>query len=164
MLETNRELIAHVTELGILLVKNSWKVVTVESCTGGDLSSALTSIPGASAWFEGGFVTYSNNAKIKLGVDASLIQKYGAVSTAVAEAMAIAALTFSNADVCVSTTGFAGPRDGSENKPVGTVFIGYATTDSVYSEEHIFEGKRADIRHAGVITCIKGLAAICTSR
>lgn len=103
------------------------KIVVAESCTGGLVSAALTEIPGSSAVFEAGFVTYSNDQKIRiLGVSEDVVDTFGAVSIATAWAMAQGALTRSGADVAVSITGIAGPEGGSELKPVGTVVFARA--------------------------------------
>lgn len=100
------------------------RLVTAESCTGGLIAAACTSLAGSSEWFERGFVTYSNDAKTELlGVSASVIEKHGAVSEAVARAMAEGALLRSRAQVAVSVTGVAGPGGATPGKPVGTVWL-----------------------------------------
>ncbi len=102
-------------------------IATAESCTGGLISAALTEVAGSSAVLLCGYVTYSNEAKIRdLGVDAALVEQYGAVSVEVASAMASGALQRSGADVAVAVTGVAGPGGGTEEKPVGTVAFGLA--------------------------------------
>lgn len=109
------------------LVARELKVATAESCTGGLIANRLTDVPGASAVFTHGFVTYSNEAKEKiLGVSSESLLKYGAVSEEVCEEMAVGALAASGADLAVAVTGIAGPGGGSEEKPLGTVFIGLA--------------------------------------
>ena len=124
--------------------KNGITITTAESCTGGMVASALTSISGASAVFETGFITYANSAKTKLlGVPEVMIKKHGAVSKEVAKAMAEGARKKSGA---ISITGIAGPRGGSTTKPVGTVFIGLATSQKTIVEKHHFSGTRANIR------------------
>ena len=105
-----------------LIARGAW-VATCESCTGGSVARALTAVPGSSAWFGSGWVTYANEAKTRLGVDPSLIERHGAVSSQVAESMARAAARSAGARFGVSTTGVAGPTGGSEAKPVGTVWI-----------------------------------------
>jgi nicotinamide-nucleotide amidase len=103
------------------------RLAVAESCTGGLVSAALTEIPGSSAVFEGGFVTYSNDQKMSLlGVSEDVLETFGAVSIATAWAMAQGALSRSNADIAVSITGIAGPEGGSELKPVGTVVFARA--------------------------------------
>ncbi len=129
--------------VGRLLRERGWKLVTAESCTGGLLSKRLTDIPGSSDWFERGWVTYSNESKHEeLGVPAELIEKHGAVSPEVAEAMAEGALRRSKGNVALSLTGVAGPGGGTEEKPVGLVYIGYATASTVMHKRHIFPDKR----------------------
>jgi nicotinamide-nucleotide amidase len=116
------------------------KISVAESCTGGMLASLLTELPGSSDWFERGFVTYSNLAKQEmLGVKPELIQNYGAVSQEVAEAMAFGALSQSTADLAIAITGIAGPAGGTRQKPVGTVWFGWAMADlPVQSSMHCF--------------------------
>lgn len=117
---------AYLNPLIQLLHVHQWKVCTAESCTGGMLAEQLTAISGSSQWFEGGFVSYSNEAKHHmLAVPDELIIRHGAVSEEVAEAMAIGGVRNSNADCCVSVTGVAGPTGGSVEKPVGTVCFGF---------------------------------------
>jgi nicotinamide-nucleotide amidase len=118
-------------KVGKALKKKKLRLATAESCTGGLIAALLTEIPGSSAILDGGFVTYANGAKTKaLGVPHAMIRKYGAVSAQVAEAMAKGALKHSNASVAVSVTGIAGPDGGSKEKPVGLVFIGFASKKS----------------------------------
>lgn len=123
-------------------------ISTAESCTGGMIAAAITERPGASALFDRGFVTYSNNAKTEmLSVPAELLEKYGAVSEQCARAMAAGALKHSRADLAVSVTGIAGPDGGSPEKPVGLVYIGVALKKKepeIY--RHHFEGTRTQIR------------------
>jgi nicotinamide-nucleotide amidase len=150
---SNEELLAPVP-IGLvadLLLKNSWMLATAESCTGGMISAACTDLAGSSAWFERGFVTYSNEAKTELlGVDAALIAQHGAVSEEVARAMASGALGRSCAQVSVAVTGVAGPTGGSAAKPVGTVWFGFALPGRVVSEVRRFDGDRAAVRSATV--------------
>jgi len=133
------------------LYKKQWMLATAESCTGGMIAAACTDLAGSSNWFERGFVTYSNAAKTELlGVDAGLIAQFGAVSEAVARAMAAGALAHSHAQVAVAVTGVAGPAGGSPEKPVGTVWFGWATPAGLTSEVNHFAGDRAAVRHATV--------------
>ena len=139
--------------LANLLVKNDYFLATAESCTGGMIAAACTDLAGSSAWFERGFVTYSNAAKTQaLGVSASLIATEGAVSEAVVCAMAQGALRHSKAQVAVAVTGVAGPSGGSALKPVGTVWFGFAVPglDHVVSDVQCFNGDRAAVRLATV--------------
>lgn len=137
--------------------KSRRKIVTAESCTGGLIASLLTEIPGSSVVIERGFVTYSNEAKHELlGVMPELFEIVGAVSAEVAEAMAKGAITFSNADVAVSTTGIAGPSGATPNKPVGLVFIGLATRDGICMHYRCqFSGDRRQVRLQAVDEAIR---------
>jgi nicotinamide-nucleotide amidase len=134
-------------ELAEILQKKGWMMASAESCTGGLIAGACTDLSGSSNWFERGFVTYSNAAKTEmLGVDAALIEAHGAVSEAVARAMAIGALRHSHAQVSVAVTGVAGPTGGSLDKPVGTVWFGWCVAQTSTSEMHRFAGDRAAVR------------------
>ena len=131
-------------------------LAVAESCTGGLIAAALTSIAGSSAVLERGFVTYSNAAKTgMLGVPAPLIDTHGAVSAEVAEAMAEGALAHSKASLAASVTGIAGPDGAVPGKPVGTVFIAAAKKDAptLYREHH-FTGDRAAIRAASALAVL----------
>ena len=132
---------------------NHTMVTTAESCTGGLVSAALTSIAGSSAVLERGFVTYSNRAKTEmLGVPASLIAAHGAVSAEVATAMAEGAITRSGAQAGVAVTGIAGPDGGSPEKPVGLVHFALAAQGQpTRCEQAIFSGDRDDIRLAAAL-------------
>ena len=138
------------TELVAALVKKAQLVTAAESCTGGMVAAAITDIAGSSAVFDRGFVTYSNQAKTQmLGVPEKLIMAHGAVSEAVAKAMAQGALKNSSATLAVSITGIAGPTGGSETKPVGLVHFACATKrGKEWHEKKIFDGDRAAIRLA----------------
>ena len=134
-----------------LLLKNQWKLATAKSCTGGLISAACTDLAGSSAWFERGFVTYSNDAKQELlGVQERLLRRAGAVCEGVARAMAEGALAHSHAQVAVAVTGVAGPTGGSPAKPVGTVWFGFALPGQVLTEKCHFPGDRAAVRAATV--------------
>jgi nicotinamide-nucleotide amidase len=129
-----------------------WKLATAESCTGGLIAAALTAIAGSSDVVDRGFVTYSNEAKNQMiGVPLPLIESRGAVSEAVAAAMAQGALSRSRAGIAVSVTGIAGPGGGSPEKPVGLVWFGLARTGKPpITESRIFPGDRTAIRAATV--------------
>lgn len=132
---------------------HGWRIATAESCTGGLIAGALTDIAGSSDVVDRGFVTYSNEAKTDmLGVPAAMIAAHGAVSEAVARAMAEGALARSAADVAVAVTGIAGPGGGSADKPVGLVWLGLARRGAVtLAERQIFAGMdRAGVRRATV--------------
>ncbi|MDO8318268.1 CinA family protein [Rhodoferax sp.] len=139
------------TLLARLLLDKGWFLATAESCTGGLIAASCTDLAGSSQWFERGFVTYSNAAKCELlGIDAALINAHGAVSEAVARAMAFGALARSHAQVAIAVTGVAGPGGGSADKPVGTVWLAWATPMGITSELQHFVGDRAAVRHATV--------------
>ena len=123
------------------------KVTCAESCTGGLLAANLTRLPGSSAWFDMGFVTYSNEAKQQmLNVNPSTLAHYGAVSEEVVREMALGALISSKADYALSISGIAGPTGGSEEKPVGLVWFGLASKKRIWAESKIFNGDRDQIR------------------
>ncbi|OGB66417.1 MAG: damage-inducible protein CinA [Burkholderiales bacterium RIFOXYC12_FULL_60_6] len=139
------------TLLARLLLDKGWFLATAESCTGGLIAASCTDLAGSSQWFERGFVTYSNAAKCELlGIDAALINAHGAVSEAVVRAMAFGALARSHAQVAIAVTGVAGPGGGSADKPVGTVWLAWATPMGITSELQHFVGDRAAVRHATV--------------
>ena len=161
LLKTERIAPVLATAVADLLVKNGWSLATAESCTGGMIAAACTDLAGSSAWFERGFVTYSNAAKTELlGVDAALIAAEGAVSEAVARAMALGAIAHSKAQVSVAVTGVAGPSGGSADKPVGTVWFGWNVGGLVTSERMLFEGDRAAVRAATVRHALRRLVSL----
>ena len=138
-----------VRQLAERLTQNQLNICTAESCTGGLIAKSFTDLAGSSAWFERGFVTYSNAAKTEmLGVPAPLVEDYGAVSEAVANAMASGALEHSAADWAIAVTGVAGPDGGSEEKPVGTVWIAHASKDHLIAKKYQFSGDRDAVRQA----------------
>lgn len=148
-------MVRNVKHLAQLLEGRNWKLATAESCTGGLIAAACTDAPGSSAWFERGFVTYSNESKMEmLGIPAKMLDEHGAVSQAVAHAMAQGALARSQAQVAVSVTGIAGPTGGSDKKPVGTVWFGLAVNDKgvtrVETTQRQFPGDRTAVREASV--------------
>lgn len=132
-------------------------IATAESCTGGLIAAAFTDIAGSSDVFDRGFVTYSNEAKQDmLGVTAESLDRFGAVSSAVAKEMAHGAIARSRASLAVSVTGIAGPGGGTDEKPVGTVWFGVAVLGgAVTSHHHVFEGlNRGGVRQASVETAM----------
>lgn len=134
-----------------ILAEKKLKLTTAESCTGGLVAAAITDIPGASSVFEQGFITYSNASKhALLGVDASVIETQGAVSAAVARAMAEGVRAKTSADIAVAITGIAGPGGGSATKPVGLVFIATAYKNVTHCTENQFNGSRSEIRSEAV--------------
>ncbi|MEN9773156.1 MAG: hypothetical protein RL322_226 [Pseudomonadota bacterium] len=121
------QLVGQAARLGRMLSQRSATIVTAESCTGGLVAALLTENPGSSLWFDRGFVTYSNAAKIELlGVRPLTLERYGAVSEPVVREMALGALAVSEADLAVSVSGVAGPGGGSADKPVGLVCLAWA--------------------------------------
>ncbi|HSI28814.1 MAG: CinA family protein [Methylophilus sp.] len=152
------------SDLGQALQAKGWQLALAESCTGGMVAQAITAIAGSSAWFDRGFVTYSNEAKVDmLGVPADLIQAHGAVSEQVAQAMALGALQHSHAQISASVTGIAGPTGGSIQKPVGTVCFAWAVRVDLMQpaklavETQYFEGDRAAIRQQAASYVLTGL-------
>ena len=146
--------------LGERLKAAGEQLVTAESCTGGWAAQLVTSVPGSSAWFERGFVTYSNAAKQELlGVQESTLQKHGAVSEETARAMAQGALARSRATIALAITGVAGPGGGSRDKPVGMVCFAWATKRETRSETRTFPGDRESVRRRSVIHALEGVLA-----
>ena len=138
------------------------KLATAESCTGGLIAAACTSIAGSSDWFERGYVTYSNAAKTEmLGVEAALIAAHGAVSEPVVRAMADGALARSGADLALAVTGIAGPGGAVPGKPVGTVWLAWARRGaSVQAERVHFDGERAAVRAQTVLLALQRALAL----
>ncbi|MCF6759338.1 CinA family protein [Pseudomonas fragi] len=146
------------TELGLLLKALNAQVTTAESCTGGGIAEAITRIAGSSAWFEAGFVTYSNQQKTRqLEVPEPLFTQVGAVSREVVEAMVRGAQRQSGARFAVAVSGVAGPGGGSPEKPVGTVWLAWGAGDEVSSERRHFPGNRDEVRQQTVIAALEGL-------
>ena len=162
------ELIALSAAIGAACRQRRLSLVTAESCTGGWAAQVITHTAGSSGWFERGFVTYSNEAKIEmLGVDAETLLAHGAVSEATAAAMAAGALRHSHADWALAVTGVAGPGGGSKDKPVGTVCFGWAAFDGrVETQTLHFSGDREQVRAQSVAHALGGVldrAAHCTA-
>ena len=134
------------------------KLVTAESCTGGWAAQVVTSVAGSSAWFEHGFVTYSNDAKRELlGVQENTLRAHGAVSEETAREMAQGALRRGKGTVSLAVTGVAGPGGGSPEKPVGTVCFAWASARSVRSETQQFSGDRESVRRQSVVHALEGV-------
>ena len=148
-----------VERLADALRARGWRLAAAESCTGGLIAAACTSVAGSSDWFERGFVTYSNAAKAEsLGVDPALIAAHGAVSEPVARAMAEGALAHSRADLAVAVTGIAGPGGGSADKPVGTVWLALARHGAATLAERLqLPGDRTAVRERTVERALDGL-------
>ena len=145
--------LAHVVEqLAAALKQRGWMLATAESCTGGMIAAACTDLPGSSEWFDRGFVTYSNAAKIEmLGVPEALIAQHGAVSEAVVRAMAQGAVQHSKAQVSISVSGVAGPGGGSTEKPVGTVWMAWKIGPNTYAQCRQLAGDRAAVRTQAMV-------------
>jgi len=134
------------------------QVTTAESCTGGGIGEAITRIPGSSAWFEVGYITYSNTQKTaQLGVPTELFPRVGAVSREVVEAMAQGARQRSQADFAVAVSGIAGPDGGTPDKPVGTVWLAWASANQVIAQCRQFAGDRDEVRRQTVKAALEGL-------
>ncbi|MCP8689603.1 CinA family protein [Marinobacterium sedimentorum] len=148
-----------VDQIAQRLQARGWMLATAESCTGGWVAQELTALAGSSNWFDCGFVTYSNAAKARmLGVSPAVIESEGAVSEAVVRAMAEGAVRHSDARVAVSISGIAGPGGGSEMKPVGTVWFGWACEGlPTEAQCHLLAGDRAAVRRQAVEIALRGL-------
>jgi len=146
------------TQLAARLTSLRWMMTIAESCTGGMMAARCTDLPGSSRWFERGFVTYSNAAKIELlGVNPQHIADEGAVSEAVARAMALGAVYRTPARVSVAVTGIAGPDGASAAKPVGTVWFAWCMDGLVSAEVKHFGGDRQSVREATTMWGLQGL-------
>ena len=153
-------------EIGTLLLRRRWMMATAESCTAGGIAYAITQVPGSSAWFDRGFVCYSNDAKHELlDVPEDMLERHGAVSEPVAEALARGALAASHAHIAVSVTGIAVPGGGSPGKPVGTVCFGWALQAGDQPEPVVvvstrqFDGDRAAVRTQSIVAALEGALA-----
>jgi nicotinamide-nucleotide amidase len=144
---------------GRKLKQQGWLLTSAESCTGGWLGQAITAVAGSSEWYERGFITYSNRAKMEmLHVSSSALKQFGAVSIEVAYEMAAGALKNSPADISVAITGIAGPGGGSKLKPVGTVcFAWILKNDLAIKRKLVFTGDREAVRRQAVMTAIQGI-------
>ena len=145
-------------QLAAALLARQQTLATAESCTGGLVGAALTSLPGSSAWYLGGVIAYANDLKIRLlGVPAEILAAHGAVSLETARAMAAGARAATAADFAVDLTGIAGPAGGTPEKPVGLVFIGVAAPHGTATFKHHFSGSRAEIRQAATEAALRHL-------
>ena len=179
MTPTDAQLTALARELGGVLQVRGARVACVESCTGGWIAKALTDVPGSSAWFGWGWVTYANEAKRQLvGVPEAILAAHGAVSEAAVAAMARAGRILSGVDFAVAVSGVAGPDGGTPDKPVGTVWFGWdgppdmiergtaATTDPTVpgvTAHRVFVGDRESIRRQAVAHALRGLLELVES-
>lgn len=164
MTRSDAELTRLAARVGRHLLKTHRYAATAESCTGGWIAKALTDIAGSSAWFVESFVTYSNESKIqRLGVPRAMLEKHGAVSKATVRAMAAGALRRSRAQVAVAVTGIAGPGGAVPGKPVGTVWLAWATRRGgairVATDLRHFRGDRESVRRKTVRVALRGLLA-----
>jgi|TARA_R100000789_G_scaffold80634_1_gene75847 nicotinamide-nucleotide amidase len=145
-------------QLGHALQKKSAQVTTAESCTGGGIAEAITRIAGSSAWFEAGYVTYSNRQKTRqLQVPEHLFSEVGAVSREVVEAMVSGAQVASGARYAVAVSGVAGPGGGSLDKPVGTVWLAWGCEGERFARRFQFDGDRQSVREQSVKAALVGL-------
>ena len=156
---TDHELMQLSEIVGLALKQRGATLTTAESCTGGWVAKAITDIAGSSAWFERGFVTYSNEAKEQLiGVDGATLAAHGAVSEPVVRQMAPGALNAAAASYAVSVSGIAGPDGGSADKPVGTVWFGFATSKGEgITRRECFSGDRESVRRQATEYALKTL-------
>jgi len=149
-------------QLGQVMLARGAVLATAESCTGGGIGAAITAVPGSSAWFDGGVISYSNRAKqCLLGVSAESLAECGAVSEPVVRQMAQGALQRCAADLAVAVSGIAGPDGGSAEKPVGTVWIAWAQANGeVTASRFVFAGDRQSVRQQTVVAALQGLLAL----
>lgn len=146
------------TQVGALLTQKKLLLATAESCTGGGVAHAVTEISGSSAWFECGFITYSNASKSGLlDISPALIAQHGSVSEEIAAAMAEGALANCEAHVAISTTGIAGPLGAVPGKPVGTICFGWSMNGKTMTERKMFTGDRISVREQTVLHALKGV-------
>lgn len=159
---SQEELESLAAELGAALLRRGWMLAVAESCTGGWAAQALTAVAGSSAWFERGFITYSNDAKREmLGVRAETLAAFGAVSEETAAEMALGVLTYARAQAAFAITGIAGPSGGTPDKPVGTVCFAWARAGAevVTARQH-FSGDRRRIRAQSVQEALRHMLAL----
>ncbi len=155
----DNELFKLAQQLGLLLKSKEKIIATAESCTGGWLAQIITEVSGSSAWFDRGFVTYSNAAKIQmLGIKSETLDKFGAVSAQTAVEMVKGALDHSDADCAIAVTGIAGPEGGTAEKPIGTVFIAWAyKNQEIKVIQKKLTGNRHEIRRQTVKIALEGV-------
>lgn len=143
---------------GATLAAAGATLATAESCTGGGIAEAITRIAGSSAWFDRGWVTYSNQAKCaELGVAPELVRAEGAVSEGVVKAMAAGARKRAGTDWAIAVSGVAGPDGGTAEKPVGTVWLAWAGPHGVHTERHLFAGSREAVRQQTIVRALQSL-------
>lgn len=160
MVQSDDQLESLAHALGEGLRARGWHVASAESCTGGWLAKSFTDVPGSSYWFGWGFVTYANEAKTAMvGVSPELLAEHGAVSEPVARAMAEGAREVSGADIAVAVSGIAGPHGERPGKPVGTIWIAWASAAGTRAEHTVFAGDREAVRRQSVAQALRGLLA-----
>jgi nicotinamide-nucleotide amidase len=154
------------TQVGAALNAHGMMLATAESCTGGGAACAVTEIAGSSAWFDRGFVTYSNQSKVDmLGVSGDTLARFGAVSEAAVREMVAGALRHSHAHIALAVSGVAGPGGGSLEKPVGTVWFAWGIKDEVsIARLHRLAGNRAEIRAQAVRIALQGVLELLERR
>lgn len=141
-----------------ILKERSLTISVAESCTGGLIGHIITGTPGSSAYFMGGIISYSNQAKSDLlGVSPDTLDKYGAVSDQAAREMAKGIRERFKSDIGLSVTGIAGPDGGTQEKPVGTVFMGFAAAEKLFSVKYLFKGNRQEIKQKTAETALENL-------
>ncbi|MDV6343105.1 nicotinamide-nucleotide amidohydrolase family protein [Nitrosomonas sp. Is37] len=152
-------LLTYAEQLGEALAEKGLMLASAESCTGGWIGQAVTAVAGSSAWYDRGFITYSNHAKQQmLGVQPATLTQYGAASEQTAQEMAAGAIKMSDAQLAVAVTGIAGPTGGSKEKPVGMVCFAWASKQGLArSETHFFSGDREAVRRQAVGAALLGI-------
>ena len=153
-------------QVGALLKSHGLMLATAESCTGGGVAQAITGVAGSSAWFERGFVTYSNLSKQQmLGVRESTLKQHGAVSEMTVREMAEGALQHSSAQAALAVSGIAGPDGGTADKPVGTVWFAWGLKDGeTRAQRYQLDGNRAEVRAQAVNIALQGIADLLNNR
>lgn len=146
-------------QVGATLKARGWTLATAESCTGGWVGEAVTSVAGSSRWYDRGFITYTNESKQEmLGVSAQTLAEYGAVSEQTVKEMAAGALKHSRADITVAISGIAGPGGAVPGKPVGTVCMAWAMhSGGGHAKTFHFDGDRTEVRRQAVIVALRGV-------
>jgi nicotinamide-nucleotide amidase len=156
--EHDQELYTLAVAIGDKLRQQGLSLCSAESCTGGGIAYALTAVPGSSAWFERGFITYSNQAKHEmLGVTIATLTIHGAVSRPTVTEMAAGARRYSQAHISVAVSGIAGPGGGSRDKPVGTVWLAWDSPKGAHQQCYHFNGSRTHIRHQAIRAALQGI-------
>ena len=152
-------------QVGKALKSRNMMLATAESCTGGGIAQTVTQISGSSAWFDRGFVTYSNTSKEEmLGVSPETLKKHGAVSEATAREMAEGALQYSRAQITLAVTGIAGPTGGTPEKPVGTVWFAWVSNGKAKAVCHLLTGDRDAVRVKTIRIALQGILALLNSQ